>query len=214
MVSLNYRCPLCDSIFSVSAQQVGTQIECPKCSIPIRIDAPVAIAVRSNGDRPDRTSDERTIVSVHPVMLRAHPFRFLLLVALFIGGIAFTVIGSRYLGKLEATRNSSQIYATLIGAGIAATGLIGLIVWYIANLGTTLTITTNRTRLVRGLIARSSSEVQHDDVRNIQVNQGIIQRMINVGDLAISSSGQDDLEIAVNGIASPERLASEIRRRQ
>jgi len=53
--------------------------------------------------------------------------------------------------------------------------------------------------------------VRHDDVRNIQVNQNIYQRAVGTGDIAISSAGQDNLEIDVDSIPQPEELATTVR---
>jgi len=49
--------------------------------------------------------------------------------------------------------------------------------------------------------------VFHSSVRNIEISQSIMQRIFNVGDIVIaSSSGQAELEIAVNGIPDPETV--------
>ncbi|MCA9012815.1 MAG: PH domain-containing protein [Planctomycetaceae bacterium] len=89
-----------------------------------------------------------------------------------------------------------------------------ILVWFVQSVSTTLTLTDSRTILRNGLISRESSEVQHDDVRNIQVNQTFFQRMLRIGDIGISSSGQDDLEIQINGIPNPGRIVKTIRENQ
>jgi len=48
----------------------------------------------------------------------------------------------------------------------------------------------------------------------MQVDQNAIQRILNVGSIAISSSGQDDLEIYVKGIPDPNDVADFIRKMQ
>jgi uncharacterized membrane protein YdbT with pleckstrin-like domain len=70
------------------------------------------------------------------------------------------------------------------------------------------------TTFQEGIISRETSEVQHDDVRNLQIDQNILERLLGIGDIAISSSGQDDMEIQVKGIPSPDRLAKVIRKNQ
>jgi uncharacterized membrane protein YdbT with pleckstrin-like domain len=72
-------------------------------------------------------------------------------------------------------------------------------------------VTNRRTVLRRGLLARETSEVRHRDVRNVQVNQTTFERLLGVGDLALSSAGQSDFEIAVKGIPNPNRVADVIR---
>lgn len=85
-------------------------------------------------------------------------------------------------------------------------GLIILLVWWIRNLATTLTVTTKRTTLQKGLLSKFTSEVFHKDVRNVQVTQTVMQRLFNVGRIEISSAGQGDFEIAVAGIFNPSEV--------
>ena len=80
------------------------------------------------------------------------------------------------------------------------------IIWWIRNLGTTLTVTSMRTTLRKGLLSKSTSEVYHKDVRNVQVIQTAMQRLFDVGTIKISSAGQADFEIAVEGIHKPNRV--------
>ncbi|MDQ3333471.1 MAG: PH domain-containing protein, partial [Planctomycetota bacterium] len=85
------------------------------------------------------------------------------------------------------------------------------LVWWAQTRFTMLTITSRRSTLRRGLIARETSEVQHRDVRNLQINQTTLERLLGVGDIAISSAGQDGLEIHVEGIPHPEKVAAVVR---
>lgn len=85
-------------------------------------------------------------------------------------------------------------------------GLIILLVWWIRTLGTTLTVTSRRTRLRKGLLSKFTSEVFHKDVRNVQVTQTAMQRLFNVGRIEISSAGQGDFEIAVDGMRDPTKV--------
>ena len=63
----------------------------------------------------------------------------------------------------------------------------------------------------RGAFDDPRTEVRHEDVRNLQVQQGVLQRMMDVGGLAISSSAQEGVEIAVRDIRDPDGLAAMIR---
>jgi uncharacterized membrane protein YdbT with pleckstrin-like domain len=84
-------------------------------------------------------------------------------------------------------------------------GLVIFLIWWLQCKATTLTITTDRTRLRRGLLSKSITEVWHQDVRNVQLHQSFIQRILNVGRLGISSAGDSGVEISVSGIPHPEK---------
>ena len=80
------------------------------------------------------------------------------------------------------------------------------LIWWLRCLGTKLTVTTERTILRKGLLSKRTNEVFHSDVRNIQVSQGFLQRLFDVGSIGIASSGQSDIEIQVAGMPSPEKV--------
>jgi len=68
-------------------------------------------------------------------------------------------------------------------------------------------VTDKRTILRKGILSKYTNEVFHSSVRNIEINQNIMQRIFRVGDISIaSSSGQPDLEIVVHGIPDPETV--------
>ena len=85
-------------------------------------------------------------------------------------------------------------------------GLVMFLFWWIKCKGTTLTITSDRTRLRKGILSKSVTEVWHQDVRNVQLNQTMFQRMLGVGSIGVSSAGQAGLEISVSGIPDPDRV--------
>lgn len=85
-------------------------------------------------------------------------------------------------------------------------GFILLLVWYLQTLSTTLIVTNEQTTLRKGLLSKNTNDVFHENVRNIQVKQSFFQRLMGVGYVGISSSGQSGLEIEVNGIPDPDRV--------
>lgn len=88
------------------------------------------------------------------------------------------------------------------------------LIWWLRCKATTLSITTGRTVLREGLLAKRTNEVRHSDTRNIQVNQGFLQRIFGVGNIGVSSAGQSGVEIEVSGVPSPQKIADLIRRNQ
>lgn len=97
---------------------------------------------------------------------------------------------------------------------VVGVGLIILFFWFLVCKATELTITDERTILRQGLFSKRTNEIRHSDVKNIQVTQSFLQRMFNVGRLAVSSAGQDTIEIEVNGVYDPQGIADLLRVRQ
>ena len=89
----------------------------------------------------------------------------------------------------------------LVGVGFIIFG-----VWYLRARATELTVTNLRTRLHKGWLARSITEVWHRDIRNVQLTQTFFQRVLGTGRLGISSSGQAGIEIDVSGLRNPDEI--------
>ena len=209
-----YACPLCQTKMHIDEDIVGEILDCPNCDKPFRVKVPKASRVDEESlseDAPDVSSaerDEKVLVTVHPSMLRAHPIRFvgeavIVLVGLLLIGMAVT-------GQLVMP---SWLQYTF-GGLLTAAGAVLFSYWWLTVIYTTLSVTNNRSLLRHGIIARYTTEVRHDDVRNIQVEQNIYERLVGIGDIAISSAGQDDLEVDANGIPRPKEIAGTVRELQ
>lgn len=93
-------------------------------------------------------------------------------------------------------------------------GLVLLVVWWIKCRTHTLIITNQRITVKHGILSKSTTEIRHCDVRNIQVQQSFFQRVLRTGSIAISSAGTGSIEIIVNGMPSPQKIAELIRQYQ
>lgn len=158
----------------------------------------------------DNLAGENILLVTHPVLMRQHPGGSLLIAfGLVLGllGLIMGIAGREWLG-LESG------WLMIVG-GVLAAGAAAMFVWYWIQTRTRrLTITNERTLLEVGLVSRETSEVRHEDVRNIQVDQTAFERILSFGDLAISSSGQDTFEISIPKIPRPNDVAAIIRRYQ
>lgn len=210
-----YVCPHCSARVEVHESQLNEVVDCPNpdCGRPFEVSPPKAQLSQHPAGRDEPgviykahgTADvERDLVVVHPAMFRNHPLRFLGLLTLGIGGLVVSVIAG----------SAGLLVMSALGIVAAVSGLALFGMWFLRTYFETLTVTNRRTIYRQGIIARKTNEVQHDDVRNIQVDQNLIQRILGVGRLAISSSGQDDLEIDVRGLRDPESIAETIRNYQ
>lgn len=85
-------------------------------------------------------------------------------------------------------------------------GLVILLIWWLQTLGTKLTVTDERITLRKGILSKYTNEVFHTDIRNVQLDQSFFQRLFDVGTIAISTSGQEGIEISVPGIPHPQQV--------
>jgi uncharacterized membrane protein YdbT with pleckstrin-like domain len=81
---------------------------------------------------------------------------------------------------------------------------LGLLFWIAAAIRyytTELAITNKRVIAKFGLISRSTVEINLQKIESIQVNQGILGRILNYGSIVVSGAGNP--QAPVPGISSP-----------
>ncbi len=148
----------------------------------------------------DPVDGERILYEAHPSMFRNHPIWFILTCLLCVSGFLLPFLPIEVSWQ---TRFIEILVPLLIGLG-------AFFVWWLKIKGTTLTVTTERTSCRRGILSKSITEVWHQDIRNVQLDQTLLQRILNVGKIGISSAGQSEVEINVSGIPDPERVKQAI----
>ena len=208
MKKLICQCPFCDEIMEVEPERAGESILCPRpeCHRPFRLDIPTAkILLEEDVAGEGSPHSERTLTRVHPAMFRKHPIRFL---------FYWCLIGTGMVGGGWWWTTSPDALGAYVGIGLASLGLALLGFWWLEVISATLTVTTKRTIHRTGILSRQTSEVRHNDVRNLQLDQSALERLFGVGDIAISSAGQANLEIVADAIPHPERIIETIRERQ
>lgn len=212
---IRFPCDRCERTIEVEDHRAGQKIECPDCGdvnvIPATTPHTSAIPARdavspTRHDRaaaagyPPELGPEVRVMSVHPALMRANPLVFLgMVVALLAGGGGLAWFG--ILGK-----NAGLRWLTWPSGALLLFALVVLVVWKIQKLSHSLEITTKRSVEKRGLLSRRTSEVLHDNIRNIQIEQTFLQRLMNVGTLSIASSGQEGVEIQVEDLPGPDDI--------
>jgi uncharacterized membrane protein YdbT with pleckstrin-like domain len=91
---------------------------------------------------------------------------------------------------------------------LVGVGLIIFLIWWIKTRGTELTVTNERASLRKGILSKFTNDVYLTDIRNVQIYQSFWQRVFGVGSVAISSAGNEGIEIEVKGIPDPEKIKS------
>lgn len=212
--TLAYECPHCGAANMVDPSAIGEIVTClnDDCGQVFKVDAPAGhllhdddpkvVEARTNHQDTMVSQTERELFTVHPSIFGNQPFSFIGCVLVVIGGIVGAVVARDELILMSS------------GLVLAAAGALLLAYWWFQTRFRSVTVTSKRTIYRQGIFSKQTSEVQHDDVRNMQVDQSFFDRLVGVGHLAISSSGQDDMEIDVRGLKSPQRVIDIIREYQ
>ncbi|MFG0305002.1 MAG: PH domain-containing protein [Phycisphaerales bacterium JB040] len=215
---IRIECDNCEKPFEVEDSEAGGKVPCPECGDINRVPAAPSPAAPDTRERePERGSaapapredrataaglppdygPEQRVVKVRRCWFRSRPLKFSLLVLVLVGCLAGLIYG--------ATQEWPGWTGWLWLLGVAGSALtVGW--WWIDRLSASLEITNKRTVMHNGFFSRSTSEVVHDNIRNVQVDQTFWQRVWGVGRLGISSSGQDGIEVSVNHLRRPDEL--------
>lgn len=136
------------------------------------------------------------LYEANPSMVRMNPFGTALAVLLIPVGI----IGSVMFGEPLA-------YGLIPLAGGA---ILVLLYWYVSTKLDHLIVKTDEIVWTHGLLNKQYTEINMSQVRTVKVSQGLLQRILNAGDIAIYTAG-DDPELAVRGLPDPDTIRDHIK---
>lgn len=74
------------------------------------------------------------------------------------------------------------------------------------------TIDNVRVSSHHGIIARNQKAVRIKDMRTVELRQGVIQRLLNVGGLAFYSAGSASSDVLFRGIKDPHIVRDDVQR--
>ena len=117
---------------------------------------------------------------------------------------------------------------TIMEFGPSAKGFIGKIIWgiiltpviiglfmllgvYLTVKSTKYKLTTQRFFVQTGLISKKIEELELFRVKDVSMKQGIIQRLLGVGNVTILSTDDSTPVIHIVGVSKPEKVKEEIR---
>lgn len=212
---ITIECDNCDRPFEATPDQAGGKMPCPYCGDVNRVPEvrPGTRSSNAKASRPARqerkqhsadvgqagADGEVELQVVRPGMFRAHPFRYAVIVVLFLGGL----IG------IMAALTTEQVGVWAIWPSLAlilGTGAWFAWWWMTTHFWVRLVVSNKRTIKHVGIIQRHTTEVLHDHVRSVDIQQTFLERMLNVGTVGIDSAGQDGIEIEVKDIPFPYEI--------
>jgi uncharacterized membrane protein YdbT with pleckstrin-like domain len=118
------------------------------------------------------------------------------------GIVIAAVIG--VVAKLFDAGNGTVFLIVLIVIGL--TVLIG----FVKRVATTYTITDRRLNIKRGIISREVQETRLERVQNVNFQQSVYQRVMQIGDVDFDTAATDDYNFVFAGVADPEDVVHRV----
>jgi uncharacterized membrane protein YdbT with pleckstrin-like domain len=94
--------------------------------------------------------------------------------------------------------------------GLALVVFVG----FVKRMTTVYTITNQRLRIKRGFVARNVQQTRIDRVQNVNTDQSVIERILQVGTVDFDTAGTDDSEFKFAGVSQPEQVVAAVERAQ
>jgi len=94
-----------------------------------------------------------------------------------------------------------------LAIGIAVLAIaISLAAGFIRRFATTYTITDQRLHIKHGIVARHVQQTQIDRVQNVNTNQSMFERLLQVGTVDFDTAGSGDADFRFAGVEDPEEV--------
>jgi uncharacterized membrane protein YdbT with pleckstrin-like domain len=101
---------------------------------------------------------------------------------------------------------SNGLVFLIVLVALALTVLIG----FLKRVATTYTITDRRLHIKRGIVSREVQETRLERVQNVNYNQSLFQRAVQVGDVDFDTAGSGDYSFSFDGVADPEQVVQKV----
>ena len=104
----------------------------------------------------------------------------------------------------------SALPPRILAGTLVAMLLIGVVVLLYRHYVWRFSINSSAIESCYGIISRNVHSIRIRDLRNINVRQSILQRILGIGDVEFSSAGGAGIEVTFFGVANPLKLKEEI----
>jgi len=116
----------------------------------------------------------------------------------FVGGLIVAAIGFLLDGIGLAIGLFVLVFALVLVAG------------FFRRFATVYTITNQRLRIKQGIVARHIQQTEIQRVQNVNTDQSMLERMLQVGTVDFDTAGTDDSEFKFMGVEEPEEIVAAV----
>jgi uncharacterized membrane protein YdbT with pleckstrin-like domain len=109
-------------------------------------------------------------------------------------------------GVLAALIDSVGLGILVFVVVLAITILAG----FIKRVATVYTITDRRLNIKFGIIARKVQETRLQRVQNVNYDQGVYERIMQIGNVEFTTAGTDESNFVFSGVAQPEEVVQQV----
>ncbi|TMK71958.1 MAG: PH domain-containing protein [Actinobacteria bacterium] len=144
------------------------------------------------------------------IMFQGHPsWRSIL--SFYIKGLLVVLVIAFLVGVVTNIANGDTDTGLVVIVAIVGVALV-VLAGLIKRITTHYTITTRRLHIQRGIIARDIQETRLERVQNVNYNQSLLERILQVGDVDFDTAAGDDYNFVFAGVADPAEVVERVDR--
>jgi membrane protein YdbS with pleckstrin-like domain len=209
MNPIKFECPHCHEINTGDESLYGQRVKCRKCqttilvpSRPVGTEPPTARLIQEPAARvpiaPDAASQETDIFKLSPT---ARAFSGQILLGVILLGLAIGV----------AVRARALSWPPGVALIPLAFGVLLLLRVWIRVKSCSYRLTTQRLFVRRGWLAKHVDELELYRVKDVVVDQGVLQRLLNYGTITVLADDDTNPETDLVRISRPTEVKEMIR---
>lgn len=84
--------------------------------------------------------------------------------------------------------------------------IIPFLIAWVKRSAVVMRVYRGRVTLERGILSKCRREFFMRDIRSIDIDQSLLARMVNIGDLTISTSATEDASEHLDGVSNPQSI--------
>ena len=135
------------------------------------------------------------------VIFQGHP-SWRAILGFYLKGVLVAIV----LGVIAKLLDGNGTAFLVILVVIVVTVLIG----FVKRVATTYTITNRRLNIKRGIVSREIQETRLERVQNVNFQQSVYQRLMQIGDVDFDTAATDDYNFVFAGVADPEDVVHSV----
>jgi uncharacterized membrane protein YdbT with pleckstrin-like domain len=143
-------------------------------------------------------------------MFEGHP-SWRSIIAFYVKGLLLVLIAAFAVGIVTGITDDGTDAGLVILVAVIGVAVI-VLAGFIKRITTHYTITTRRLHIKRGIIAREIQETRLERVQNVNYNQSLLQRLLQVGDVDFDTAAGDDYNFIFAGVANPDEVVEQVDR--
>jgi uncharacterized membrane protein YdbT with pleckstrin-like domain len=108
---------------------------------------------------------------------------------------------------LNSTGHLSGRWTVYLWLATLVLVLLVLLVGWLKRVDTLYLVTSKRIHIRQGILSKRDQSTTHERIQNVNTSQGMLDRMLGIGNVDFDTAGTDDFDFTFAGVRDPAGLA-------